>query len=215
LGIQNFLLGLQQLLEIEDTENSTSVQRAYIDNTFAHVTTKQLLITIRYFLSNGPKIGIILKREKLNILLGKFSDDNEAAALHNLLTDPHGEFRFDAARIRLHPSNGGDAQKYGMVLLGSPIGSTELIINYLQNKISEVKHECDRLIQLENPQTKFLLLYYCFSRKINHLLRSISPALAIEHLVNPFNNILKKSYRINYIRTARGQAVETVLSTNK
>ena len=47
-------------------------------------------------------------------------------------------------------------------------------------------------MELDDAQVKFKLTYHCFSRKINHLLRTVAPSLVMEHLVDPFNKMIEQ-----------------------
>jgi hypothetical protein len=193
IGLQPFLIGLFQLLKDNgDNPNLPSILKSYIDDGILHLSTDQLLLALRHFYATGPDYGVYLRKDKVSILLGQFGSDFEALNLQEILTSPEGDFNLNSDKVHIHPINGGYSQFYGINLLGSPIGCDDFIVNFLQCKIASLSIECEKLIALENSQVKFLLLHYCFSKKIQHLLRTVDPKLTIEHLVSPFNCMLQR-----------------------
>ena len=65
----------------------------------------------------------------------------------------------------------------GFRLLGIPFGSLEYQTNFLDKLLEKLKHELTAIGQLESHTEKFLLLYYCWTRKPQYLLRVLPPAI--------------------------------------
>ena len=68
----------------------------------------------------------------------------------------------------------------GAALLGSPVhGSGDFYESVVSNKVEKVLTMQSRLEDLDDPQVELLLLRSCLSQcKVNHLLRTLPPALA-------------------------------------
>ena len=108
-----------------------------------------------------------------------------------LLTDGAGRFDFDPAMIRIHPDNGGGKMLYGAKVLGSYVGSEESIANRLEKKLAELKKEADAITTVGSFQVQYLLLRWCFCRKIIHLQRTIPPNLIGTYLEPGFTELKK------------------------
>ena len=122
--------------------------------------------------------------------MGKCTPNIEANNIFHQLTNPDGNYQLLAPNIKLLQANNGSNELYGITLLGSPIGTDDFKVKYHTEKISTIKEQSQRLILLEDTQTKFLLLNQCFNTKINHLLRTVRTYLTIPHLIKPFNTML-------------------------
>ena len=112
------------------------------------------------------------------------------------LTSPTGSHRLTEANVLIHPQNDPSFSEslYGAVLLGSPVGSDAFCINFLNETLSKLKDEAQKLMELNDSQSAFLLLKKCFSNKIQHLLRTTPPRLTISHLIDPFNALVHKIF---------------------
>jgi hypothetical protein len=157
-------------------------------------TTAQLLEILAYIHREGPKYGFFLNPSKCQLLLGHCPDDSEAIELKALLSDPTGLYQFSPGKIHVHPGNGGSEADYGAICLGTPIGSSLYIVGKLQEKLAEVQADATKLLLLRaHPQALLALMRKCLNNKVNHLLRTISPAITSVHLVPQFNAILKST----------------------
>ena len=67
-------------------------------------------------------------------------------------------------------------------MLGTWVGTPEYIKSNLQNKIVELQHEKDAIIQFKDPQVRNFMFRWCFCQKINYLLRTTSPSLVIDFI---------------------------------
>ena len=189
LGAHPFFLKLEALLQ--DTPGS--IVKAYIDDGNFLLNDDQLLAVLRLILQDGPSVGIILRRDKTEVLLGDHQSDAAAQAFKELLVDPDGEFRLADDHVLLHPGNDPTAlpAKYGTVVLGSPIGDPEYVSAFLDAKLIELKAEAVRLCEFPDPQIKFLLLHYCFNAKITHLMRTIPPGM-MQSFIQGFNGLVER-----------------------
>ena len=82
----------------------------------------------------------------------------------------------------------------GTRVLGTPIGHDAFVESYLHNFIADLAAQGDLLAKYakEEPQIAFLLLHHCFSKKVNHLLRTLPPDVSEAHIIAPFNDVLKR-----------------------
>ena len=74
-----------------------------------------------------------------------------------------------------------DAERNGIVILGTPVGSPEFVQRFLGNRLTVQSRFWDRLKQVPDLQTAWLLLLYCAVPRANHLIRAIPPALVAEY----------------------------------
>ena len=60
--------------------------------------------------------------------------------------------------------------------------------------MTELATQGDRLAKYaeDEPQIAFLLLQNCFSKEVNHLLRTLPPAVSQEKIIVPFNDVFKR-----------------------
>ena len=78
----------------------------------------------------------------------------------------------------------------GLVVLSSPIGSPEYVMDEVNRKIDKIRNITSLLCSLKDPHYKFFLLHLCCSLlKIMHLMRTIDP-LSIQHLLSEFDNVV-------------------------
>ena len=68
-----------------------------------------------------------------------------------------------------------------MVILGTPVGSPEFVQRFLGNRLEVQSRFWDRLKQVPDLQTAWLLLLYCAVPRANHLIRAIPPSLVAEY----------------------------------
>lgn len=150
-----------------------------------------LLFTMQY----GPSLGIHLNAGKTELLMGRHGSLESASGFFDLLTDPAGHYRLDPLRVKFHPEDKpADTLLYGTRVLGTPIGHALFIESYLADMMSDLSDQADILAKYakEEPQTAFLLLHSCFSKKVNHLLRTLPPNVTQAHIIDPFNDSLEK-----------------------
>ena len=74
-----------------------------------------------------------------------------------------------------------EAERNGMVILGTPVGSPEFVQRFLGNRLDVQTRFWDRLKQVPDLQAAWLLLLYCAVPRANHLIRAISPDLVANY----------------------------------
>ena len=160
LGLHPFLLGLDDILRNnKQTDENHYINKCYVDDGIIRASTIALFLALDYYLQEGPKFGIYLRKDKTKILLGKCSTNLEANLLLTKLTNIEGDYQLSTSNVMLHPDNDGSRLLYGIQLLGSPIGTDEFQIQFLTEKITKIQEESQKLIALENNQIKFLLYH--------------------------------------------------------
>ena len=75
-------------------------------------------------------------------------------------------------------------------MLGTWVGTPEYIKSSLQNKVVELHHEKDTIIQFKDPQVRNLMLCWCFCQKITYLLRTTRPSLVTD-FISAFDEMKK------------------------
>ena len=74
-----------------------------------------------------------------------------------------------------------EAERNGMVILGTPVGSPEFVQRFLGNRLDVQTRFWDRLKQVPDLQAAWLLLLYCAVPRANHLIRAIPPNLVANY----------------------------------
>ena len=141
----------------------------------------------------GPSLGIHLQPTKVKVLLSKQDDIELALSIKFRLTAPSGSHGLNPDNILIHPDNDTSIplSEYGAILLGSPVGTDDYCIGFCTDLITKLEDEATKIKDLPDTQSAFLLLKYCFSQKIQHLLRTVPPHITRPHLLKPFNNIIR------------------------
>ncbi len=67
----------------------------------------------------------------------------------------------------------------GTVILGTPIGRDDFIFASCDDTAKSGSQLCDKLVDLGDVQSAMLLLRYCHVPRLNHLARTVSPALLL------------------------------------
>ena len=66
----------------------------------------------------------------------------------------------------------------GVVVLGTPIGSTEFVNDWIRSKLAEHKVLLDRIPAMQDVQCAWLVLLFCASSRANYVLRNLPPEQA-------------------------------------
>ena len=74
-----------------------------------------------------------------------------------------------------------EAAQNGIVILGTPVGSPEFVQRFLGNRYAVQARFWERLKQVPDLQTAWLLLLYCANPRANHLIRALSPDLVADY----------------------------------
>ena len=72
-------------------------------------------------------------------------------------------------------------ERNGIVILGTPVGSPAFVQRFLGNRLEVQSRFWERLKQVPDLQTAWLLLLYCAVPRANHLIRAIPPDVVAEY----------------------------------
>lgn len=153
---------------------------AYSDDGNIGADTNKACELVQQYQTDGLACGVLPNLAKTFVLLGRKDNVEEverAIVQYQLLG-------VSADKIRIHPANGGKEEDYGVKYLGVPIGSDKFIIEWMKAKKRTYKAEIKALLEVVNPQHKWIFLYYCFARKPSYVLRHILPSLAEDFSVD-------------------------------
>jgi hypothetical protein len=165
----------------------------YIDDGNVKSKPASTLEIIKYIKNNGKYYGYQLNMNKGSLCMAKFSNNDLAKQHYNALISEG----LKSDIIHFHPDNLSIEEQYngksnyGMKVLGVHIGDEVYINNKMENYVIDLKEKSDNLINFNNNQDKYLLLYYCYVPLIDHYLKTTSPTLTVQ-LCQQFEN-LKKS----------------------
>jgi len=146
-----------------------------------------MISAIKYIKDYGPAFGYHIRFDKGKYLLGKCTTLLEAQQRKQQLM----ELGFSETVIVIHPDNLPSSKpEYGAKILGSYIGTDEFIAINLNEVLSSWLQTCNKLLQFPDLQGRMILLRQCFTPKIYHVLRTISPHPSND-LVRQFSNMQK------------------------
>jgi len=176
----------------------------------------EALEAIQYLLTSGELLGYLTHmKDKGKILIGqcgslieaiKKKDDYIKLGFHPNIIVIHpkdyelaiindDDINDEEIKVKYQRESKKDISKikikYGANVLGGNVGCDEYIINQLKIKIEQLTNEADKLIKYDNIQQRHLLLIYCFSPKINHILRTTYPRLTVD-LCESFDRLQKR-----------------------
>ena len=193
LSIQSLLVSAKQLNN--DPRNDGLVISYEDDITVQNSATN--IIDIFNFLKPAlNNIGLEINLAKTKIFMSQYNSIQETDLIFNRYLDlgllpsniikhfnyyatPNDDFVLNEAK-----------SKYGILLLGSPIGSDEFITSWLHGKISALTNESSSLSDFRGGlHRQYTLLSHCFSKKINHLLRTV-PTHLIRDFASNFDALL-------------------------
>jgi hypothetical protein len=145
---------------------------AYIDDCTVGSSDQGIIHCLDHF-DEFQNDGIIMNMSKVKVLLSSKPSRNDVVLWGNQFLQ-RGILE---KNILIHPKNGGDASKYGLITLGVPIGADE----YMQNQVTTIlKDLSDAFVELHwlcdyNPQLTYLFLRSCVPASLLHYLRGIPP----------------------------------------
>jgi hypothetical protein len=183
LGPLFYCLGSLPLLNSIINGCESSHVFGYIDDIHIIGPSNEIAKAISITISEGKKYGLNLNLNKCSIL--------SASSVKDLKT--YGEF-IDASRIKIKSISYDDDVDYGITCLGTPIGSTGYITNWLKNKISELKLDSQLIMSVTDKQCKWLLLFYVLRNKLTFFLRNVNPIFVnyiLEDIKQIFSDVLQ------------------------
>ena len=174
----NFYRELQQKMA---ERGGVGYIKFYSDNGIAAGTHEDVINTMQHYAEHGPRNGQVLGHRQ--VLLGR-KDSMEIAQLHK---QAYLDLGFEEHKILLHPDNVMEGEERtaatlirGIVFLGIPSGSNEFVRAWLTSKLQE-KNNWDRLWEMDDTQTAWVIFSKSINNKFNYLCRSINPILLIEY----------------------------------
>ena len=127
------------------------------------------IAALEYAIEHGEESGVYLQHSKINVLLGQCDTLQEALERKAKYQITLKISDADADRcIKIHPSNAPPdsdinqiKRRYGVRILGSPIGSPEFITDWLDVKLIELQKEGSTLLKsVTTTQVQWSLLFY-------------------------------------------------------
>jgi len=190
---------------------STGFSKFFVDDGNICAPFEKMLQVLECLINVGPKFGYQMHLSKGTYLLGKCGSLSLALERKSKIC----ELGIDPSIVKIHPDDYALASNdelvvsgidpflltdreishhvkllYGAKILGSFVGTNEYISERLQSKIEKLNDEASLLIQYEDLQQRFQLFRWCFTEKINHILRTCYPVLTEEIAIS--FNIMKK-----------------------
>ena len=192
-----FSMGAHPLFIEADRIAGAGFCKALLDDGTVIAPHDDCIKVLKLFIEEGPKYGFHLNPSKTKILLGICSNNQEAAersaSFNALLNIPQAQL---SSNIMIHPDNADDKsdpearRSYGTRVLGTPVGSDEFIINWLNDFMIKFSEDVSRVTKFPNKQCQWLFLYNVLKNKVTHLLRSISPKLS-RHIIPKYNKEIR------------------------
>jgi len=187
-----YSIGIHPLLQqIKSIIGDQGFMKFFADDGNIVAPASKMACIINLLTSCGPSVGYSMNKSKGTYLIGKCQSYDEAISKKNFLISL--DF-VPSDSIIIHPSNlPSSTPLYGVIAVGSPVGTDTFIKNFLDSKIQKLSSEADSIISLPDPQSKHLILKYSFSQKINFLLRTTSPTLN-KSFVSKFSVLKRKIF---------------------
>lgn len=189
----------EEMAKISQTNcpGKVGLQQNYLDDSTTvgpHVNTVNAL---QYLLNNAGKYNLKLNKKKTKVLIGKCSSNAEADERFQAYCNTLGLEATDLignSNILVHPTNvplqqtSSYCKLYGTTILGSPVGTSQYINEWLNLKLKELRLEAKAIQEFPDKQTRWCFLHWIFKSKINHLQRTIPPHL-IELFVQEYGHL--------------------------
>lgn len=195
-----FSMGAHPLFVEADRIAGAGFCKALLDDGSVIAPHEDCIKVLQFFIDEGPKYGFHLNPSKTKILLGACKDNNEpiqrTLSYNKLLNIPTAQLD---SNIMTHPTNLSsrtspeEKSLYGTRVLGSPIGSDEYILSWLNNYMIKLSEDISRVAKFPNKQCQWLFLYNVIRNKVTHLLRSVKPVLT-SHILNKFNREIRSVF---------------------
>ena len=151
LGPFLFSLTLQSCLVNAHAGMRSGLVASYLDDAVISGPVQDVTTAFDTLTDQMEGIGLVMRRDKC-----------EAFSADPTLTWPVSNVSFSSS---------------GIVILGCPVGIDSFVKSTCQEIVAKEKEFLTRLKQLKNMQSASLLLRYCGTGRISHLLRSIAPSL--------------------------------------
>jgi ribonuclease HI len=169
LSSATFALGhFPYLQEIKETMQNRGAVLAIIDDTLLAVQNEAIEDVLQKEEEIREKYGIIPNRSKSKILCNPHMEER----LIQTLSERYG---YVEANILRHPDSeqGVSQVEYGIMYVGSPLGTEEYIQQMLTKWLEDLKKDINKIMKITNNQVKFIILRYCLTARLTYFLRTI------------------------------------------
>ena len=199
LGPLFFSVGVHALLREVNGVLSISGVNAYIDDFCLKGPSDEVLKALKIIRCHLSQFGLRLNGSKCKVLLGKCasllqSEEKQSIYLHaiadisvdNILHNP-GSYPDP-----LFADCIAQESKYGVVLLGAPIGTKAFILSFIHRAALEFEKEVNELQQKDlDPQALWTYLHYCIKPKTNFYYRTV-PTIFIGELADTVDRVYQQ-----------------------
>jgi hypothetical protein len=182
---------LELCLQDEGTPLNRGTAKAYIDDLSTAATFDNSTKIIDLLLQEGSQYGIVLNFDKTIVLMGKCGSWEEAQWRQSHYCDRGMKWE----NVIIHPDDVlpndkmPQSLRYGVSCLGVPIGSTDFVGAWLQEKMCALRAMADSITSFNGTkQSKLLMMRFSFAQKITYLLRTIEPDV-VRIFAGQFNNL--------------------------
>jgi hypothetical protein len=187
MTIHPFLQGIKSIL------SGIGFVKFFVDDGNIAAPHDVMINVLQYISEVGPKYGYNIKKTKGSYLIGKCGAEVASQRKQHLVE----VLGFNEDIIHIHPDDDPDVEsgeKYGMKILGTFVGSDDYVkkglAKYYDKELTTV---AEKLKNVKDLQTKFILLKHCFCPKIIHTLRTVRPDLTFE-LTEKFEGLKKNIF---------------------
>ena len=143
-----------------------------------------------YMLMGGPAgLHVNFSAGKTEVLLGRCGSLAEV----NRRVRNYVDQGLPIDNIKIHPSDGGDADAYGYIHLGVPVGSEEYKANALRTLIDDFSTLASCVDDLKEPQEEWVFLLWVLRQKFPYWLRHMSPSITLP-LAPLIENLLRDKF---------------------
>ena len=152
LGPLLFSLAIEPIIAQVNRELGSNVSPAFLDDLFLVGLAAAVLEVLSNLREWGSKISLNLRIDNCQLYLKPG---------HHLPTNRQGL----------------TVNREGLIILGTPIGSDKFIQESCLTQVHESQLLLDKICELPNIQSAFLMLRYCATGSLAHLNRSVPPHL--------------------------------------
>ena len=174
--------------------SSTGFTMGYFDDINSLGTTAYSQHTLRLYKTDGPKYGFHVNPNKTIIILGAEPTLALAiakkAAYCEILNIPS-----DSPNVILHPDNDPSTKPlFGVRLLGCPFGTPDFCDKWLLDHYKSLCDSCQLVVDIPDTQLQWCFYHHILTKKVNHLLRCVSPSLLVTY-IPLVDSLLRKTFQ--------------------
>ena len=153
---------------------------AYLDDVTVHDSHDSVLAAIKVLIHDGPEVGFVVNPRKTRILLARGLQGEALASRRLAYAQALGLRADDPELDAIVISPLGGEQKYGVKLLGVPVGSDAFIKDFISQMETGFVKDCNKLLTLKDTQKEWLLFTISLQRKWDYLFRCLPPKYTSE-----------------------------------